>query len=131
MDEVAKKIASLGLPGVVLVVAMSSTGMGGAYAVIYAVAGLGGPFGLVGGLTVLGLMTAVGDILSGYGIEALLTTVYKERSKSESLTMLIKEIKDLPISDNLKLKLESLLEGEKITVGAANSGPRTVEIVEE
>jgi len=88
LDEIAKKIASLGLPGVILVIA--SGGMIGAYPLISALATLGGPFGLIGGLTALGLMTAVGDVLSGYGIESLLSTVYKERSKSESLDILLK-----------------------------------------
>ncbi len=132
MDEIAKKLASLGLPGVILVIGMSTSGgMGGAYALIYTIARLGGPFGLLGGLAVLGLMTAVGDVLSGYGIEALLSTVYKERSKSESLKMLLKEIKDLPISDNLKLKLQTVLNSELKGESQAYSEPRTVEIAQE
>ncbi len=132
MDELAKKIASLGLPGIVLVIAVASSGgmMGGSYALIAAIAGLGGPLGIVGGLGVLGLMTAVGDVLAGYGIEALLSTVYGERKKSESVRTLIKEVKDLPISDHLKLKLESLLEPDNQSKSSPDTEPRTVEIVE-
>ncbi len=131
MDEIAKKIASLGLPGIVLVIAVASSGgVGGTYAVIAAIAGLGGPFGIIGGLTVLGLMTAVGDVLAGYGIEALLSAVYGERKKSESVRTLIKEVKDLPISEHLKLKLESLLEPDNQSKSSPDTEPRTVEIVE-
>lgn len=111
MDEVAKKIASLGLPGIILLILMSkSGGMGTSYALLSSLARLGGPFGLMGGLAVLGLMTAVVDLLSGYGIEALLFAIYQERRNSESLNFLLKEINDLPISYNLKIKLKSMLE---------------------
>ena len=131
MDEIAKKIASLGLPGIVLVIAIASSGgIGGTYAVIAAIAGLGGPLGVVGGLGVLGLMTAVGDVLAGYGIEALLSKVYGERKKSESVRTLMKEVKDLPISEHLKLKLTSLLDPDEQSKSSPDTEPRTVEIVE-
>ena len=132
MDEVAKKLASLGLPGVLLVIMMATSGgMGGTYGLISSIVALGGPFGLMGGLAVLGLMTAVGDVLSGYGIESLLVTVYKERTKSESLTKLIKELKDLPLSDNLKLKLKTLIDPDNQANIKENQEPRQVEIVED
>ncbi|MDJ0598428.1 MAG: hypothetical protein QNJ37_06275 [Crocosphaera sp.] len=111
MDEIVKKISSLGLPGVILVVmTATSGGMGGSYALVGAIAALGGPFGIVGGLTVLGLMTIIGETLADYGIEAVLGNIYKERSKNESVQALLKEIRDLPLSDDLKLKLTHLLE---------------------
>ena len=131
MDEIAKKIASLGLPGIFLVMAAASSGgMGGTVGLVTAIAGLGGPFGIIGGLGVLGLMTAVGDVLAGYGIEALLLTVYGERKKSESVQILIKELKDIPISDHLKLKIKSLLEPDNHSKTSPDTEPRTVEIVE-
>lgn len=111
MDEVVKKLSSLGLPGIILVITMAASGgMGGSYALVAAIAALGGPFGIVGGLTVLGLMTIVGETLAEFGIEALLASVYTERNKTESLQALLKEIKDLPISDDLKLKLNHVLK---------------------
>lgn len=131
MDEIAKKIASLGLPGIFLVIAASSAGgMGGTAGIVTAIAGLGGPFGIIGGLGVLGLMTAIGDVLAGYGLEALLLTVYGERKKSESVHILLKELKDIPISDHLKLKVKSLLEPDGQSKSSADAEPRTVEIVE-
>ena len=132
MDEVAKKLASLGLPGVLLAIMMATSGgMGGTYGLIAAIAGLGGPFGLMGGLAILGLMTAVGDVLSGYGIESLLVTVYQERTKSESLGKLVKELKDLPISDNLKLKLKTLVDPDHRAEAQEKTEPRQVEIIED
>lgn len=55
MDEVVKKVAALGLPGVILVVTMAVTGLTGAAAITAALAALGGPFGMLGGITVLGM----------------------------------------------------------------------------
>ncbi len=42
MDEVVKKIAALGLPGVILVTIMATTGLTGAAAITAALAFLGG-----------------------------------------------------------------------------------------
>jgi hypothetical protein len=47
MDEVVRKIAALGLPGVVLLVTMASTGLAGAAAITAALAALG-PAGIMG-----------------------------------------------------------------------------------
>ena len=68
MDEIAKKIAGLGLPGIVLlIIAVSSAGSNTAIAA--ALTAMGGPFGIVGGIGILGLITVLGDTVSGYGIE--------------------------------------------------------------
>lgn len=132
MDEVVKKIASLGLPGVILVVTMAASGgVGGSFAVIGALAGLGGPFGILGGVGLLGIMTVLGDVIAGYGIEAVLKAVYAERSKTEPLRLLLKEIKDLPITEELKLKLRNELSPQGIPYSEPFEEPRTVEIMDE
>jgi hypothetical protein len=92
---------------------------------------MGGPFGILGGIGLLGLITVAGDAVSSYGIEAILKAVYTERSKKESIRLLLKEIKDLPISDELKLKLTNQLSPEVSTDSETAGQPRTVEIVEE
>jgi len=128
LDEVAKKIASLGLPGVILVVALAISG-GNSYAVMLAFATLGGPFGIVGGLGLLGLTTIVGEALTGYGIEAVLIAVYKERRQTQTQEILLKEVESLPITEALKLKLKHQLEVEIVSEDIGS--PRTIEIVEE
>ncbi|MFM6039787.1 MAG: hypothetical protein ACKPBB_18935 [Sphaerospermopsis kisseleviana] len=49
MDKIVDKIAALGVPGLVLVVAMAFTGWAGAAAITTGLAVLGGPFGMLGG----------------------------------------------------------------------------------
>ncbi|MDZ7967786.1 MAG: hypothetical protein RM368_23005 [Nostoc sp. DedSLP03] len=131
MDEVVKKIAALGLPGILLVIAISATGMAGGYGVVAALAGLGGPLGIIGGLGVLGLTTLVGEAIAGFGIEAVLKNIYVERRKTESVRYLLKEIKDLPITEDLKLKLKNELNPTITDNFEEVQPPKTIEIVEE
>jgi hypothetical protein len=128
MDELAKKLAGLGLPGVILVVLTVASG-GSSAAVAAALTAWGGPFGIVGGIALLGLVSVIGDTVAGFGLEALLKAIYSERSKTESVRVLLKEIKDLPISDELKLKLKEHLS--PAGTYEVPDAPRTVEIVDE
>ncbi len=133
MDEIVKKIAGLGLPGVILVITMAASGgVGSSYAIIAAIAGLGGPFGIVGGIGMLSLMTLVGEALAGYGIETILHSIYAERSQTESARFLLKEIKALPITEELKLKLKTQLGPEQISSDSKESqAPKTIEITDD
>ncbi|MBP5972476.1 hypothetical protein HW132_06950 [Brasilonema sp. CT11] len=130
MDEIVKKLAGLGLPGIILVI-LTATAGGSSAAVAAALTAAGGPFGIVGGIGLLGLTTVLGDTIAGYGIEAILKAVYAERSKTESVRFLLKEINDLPISDELKLKLKNQLTPDTNTYTVPSEEPRTVEIVDE
>ena len=109
MDEVIRNVAALGLPGVILVIAMAGTGFAGAAAITTALAVLGGPFGMLGGIGLLGLTALIANALSKFGIDALLEGIYSERSKTEPKEKLCKEISELAVSWELKLKLKALL----------------------
>ncbi|MBD2364816.1 hypothetical protein [Anabaena sp. UHCC 0399] len=124
MDEVVKKLASLGLPGAMLVIVIATTGLEGNVVVPMVLATLGGPFGMMGGLAVLGIVTLVTESLAGYGIEKVLSAVYTERSKNEALGGILREINSLPISDELKIKLKDNIsnppktEADLVVVGS-------------
>jgi hypothetical protein len=126
LDEIGKKLAGLGLPGVILII-MAASAAGSNAAVTAILTGLGGPFGILGGIGLLGLLGVLGDILGGYGIEAVLKIVYKERSKNESVISLLQEIKDLPIKDDLKATLKKHLSPD---LYRDPTEPRIVDIVE-
>lgn len=130
MDELVKKLAGLGLPGIIFVIATAASG-GSVAAVVTLLSSLGGPLGLLGGLGLLGLVGAVGEFIAGYGIEAVLKLIYTERSKTESLRFLLKEIKDLPITDELKVKLKNHLSPVVVTETTEAQAPKTIEIVDE
>ncbi len=128
MDEIVKKLAGLGLPGVMLVILTVTSG-GSSAAVAAAITALGGPFGIVGGIAVLGLLTVLGDTIAREGIDGIVKAIYAERSKTESVRYLLKEIQDLPITEELKLKLKNQLS--PVTTSTHTEVPRTVEIVDE
>ena len=50
LDTVAEKIAALGVPGLVLIITISSVGLAGGAAIVTALATLGGPLGMMGGI---------------------------------------------------------------------------------
>ncbi|MDB9508922.1 hypothetical protein PN502_18035 [Microcystis aeruginosa CS-338/01] len=128
LDEVLQKLASLGLPGIIFIIAVvASTST--TYPMIYALLGLGGPLGVIGGLGVLGISTIIGDMVTGYGIEAVLKAVYLKRRETETQEYLINEVKGLPISPVLKLNLKKAIEVEIVTQEPLFT--REVEIVEE
>lgn len=114
MDELTKKLAGLGLPGIILVILTVMLG-GSSAAVAIALTTVGGPFGIVGGVALLGLVGLVGEAIASHGIEAMLKTIYTERCKVESVSSLLREIADLPISADLKLKLKNHLDPEPRT----------------
>jgi hypothetical protein len=99
MDEVVKKVAALGLPGVILVITMAATGLTGAAAITAALAFLGGPAGMLGGIAVLGLTGLITDALTKVGLEDFLTAVYCERRQSEPHGKLLSEIDSLSLFD--------------------------------
>lgn len=106
MDEVVRKLAGIGLPAIILLITMASTGLAGAAAITAALAMLG-PGGMVGGIVLLGIVGLASDALSKYGLTALLKAIYSERrSRGESLQNLCREIDGLPISKELKLVLK-------------------------
>ncbi len=128
MDEIVKKLAGLGLLGVILVI-ITAASEGSSAAVAAILTTLGGSFGIVGAIALLGLVTVVGDIIAGYGIEAILKAIYEERSKTESVKYLIKEIKDLPITEDLKLKLKKQI-CQDLSIGLEEvQTPKTIEII--
>ncbi|WP_293017326.1 hypothetical protein [Moorena sp. SIO3I8] len=116
MDEVVRKVAALGLPGVILLIAMATTGFTGAAAITAALAMLG-PFGMIGGIAFLGVVGIAADGLSKFGLEALLVGIYKQRQQEgESKASLCKEIERLMVSRDLKRKLKEEVNNGKSSV---------------
>lgn len=109
MDKIVSKIAALGLPGVILLVTMATTGLSGAAAITASLALLG-PGGMLGGIAFLGVIGLISEGLTTYGLEALLINIYETRKlKGEDYFALCKEIDFLPISNELKLVVKEYI----------------------
>ena len=66
MDKIVSKIVALGVPGLVLFVALSATGYAGAAAITTALAAIG-PFGILGGIASLGILALFSQAITEYG----------------------------------------------------------------
>lgn len=110
MDEFVRKAAALGLPAIMLVIVMATTGLAGAAAITAALAALGGPAGMLGGIALLGIIGLATETLSKYGLEAVLIGIYRQRVQNgNSKSSLCGEIRNLPISTELKRTLKEEL----------------------
>jgi hypothetical protein len=110
MDQLVDKIAALGVPGLVLMVTMAVTGWAGAAALTTALAMLGGPFGMMGGIALLGILGLISKGLSDYGFEAIFkATVDELKRKGKSKVDIEREVESYPISRELKLKINDYL----------------------
>jgi hypothetical protein len=110
MDKIVDKIAALGVPGLVLLVAMGVSGWAGAAAITTALAMLGGPFGMLGGIAVLGILTLISQAIAEYGFEKLFQAVIDELlKKGKSKIEIGREVMSYPISKQLKIKIVDYL----------------------
>ena len=105
MDELIKKVSALGIPGLIFVMVVAFSGLKGAAAITFALAALGGPFGMVGGIAVLGIAGLVTHTIAEKGTEAVLTSVVKEQFKTKSEDEIIDQVNKYWITKGLKLKI--------------------------
>jgi hypothetical protein len=105
-DKVINTIAGLGVPGLVLLVAMAVSGWAGAAAMTTALAALGGPLGMLGGIALLGVLALISWAIAEYGFEKIAVAVIKElKRKGKKREGVLKEIESYPISRGMKLKI--------------------------
>ena len=110
MDKIVSSITALGIPGIVLMVAINATGYAGAAGITAALAALG-PGGMVGGIATLGAVGLISKALSEFGFDAIFSAVIKELVKrGETVESLKEKIDSYPISKPLKRKLREELD---------------------
>ena len=110
MEKLVSKIAALGVPGLVLVMAIHATGLAGGAAIVAALAALG-PGGMIGGLVTLGMIGLISQGLSEFGMEAIFSAVVKELvHRGETKEGIFEKIDGYPVSKSLKRKLKEELE---------------------
>lgn len=106
MDKVVQKLVALGVPGLVLLVAIAVSGLAGGAAIVAALAALGGPFGMLGGIALLGTCALVADGLAEYGLEAVFEAVVAGLERDGVSKREIRErVSSYPISKSLKRKI--------------------------
>ena len=119
-NELIASIAALGVPGLVLLATMSFTGFAGAAAITTALASLGGPFGMLGGIALLGTMALISRGLASYGFDRIFDAVLDELNKTgKSLEDVRREISGYPLPRWLvDMLMEKLDKGTVDSIGA-------------
>lgn len=113
MNKIVKNIAAQGVPGLMLLVAMSATGLSGAAAVTAALSSLG-PGGMIGGIVFLGAVGLISQGLTEYGFDQIFVNVIKELyKKGETKESILQKIEKYPVSKSLKRKLKEELDALK------------------
>lgn len=109
MDKIVSKIAALGVPGLIFMVALSATGLAGGAAITAALAALG-PGGMIGGIAILGIIGLISEAITEYGFDTIFSAVVNELYKrGETIESLLKKIDKYPVSKSLKSKLKEKL----------------------
>ena len=110
LGEIVGLIAGFGVPGLVLVMLITSLPLSGAAAITSSLAVLG-PFGMLGGIAVVGVLAFISRALAKFSFEevfsALLIKLREDGRTSEDIR---EEINAYPISDELKQKIEEFIE---------------------
>lgn len=110
MDKIVAKIAALGVPGLVLVIAIGATGLAGGAAITAALAALG-PGGMIGGIATLGVLGLISEGIAKYGMDAIFSAVVIELYKrGETKESILRKIQKYPVSKDLKRRLRESLE---------------------
>lgn len=110
MDKLIAKIAALGVPGLVLLIAINAAGWAGGAAITTALAALG-PGGMIGGIALLGVIGLISHGLSEFGFDAIYSGVVKELyKKGETKQTILEKIEKYPVSKSLKLKLKDQVQ---------------------
>ena len=111
IDKVAERIAGFGIPGLVLLVAMSVSGWAGGAAIVTALATLGGPFGMLGGIALLGVLVFIASAIPKYGFWEIFKRVLNNlKEQGKTTEEILQEIDRYPIAGELKLKLRDYIE---------------------
>ncbi|MCI6591517.1 MAG: hypothetical protein MSH65_02430 [Spirochaetia bacterium] len=111
MDELCEKLASLGIPALVFLGAMSATGLSGAAAVTAALAALG-PGGMIGGIITLLMLGGVLSVISKYGYSSVMISVSKKIMSKENLTKseMYEKIDSMWLTKSLKARIKAEID---------------------
>ncbi|MEG4849874.1 endonuclease/exonuclease/phosphatase family protein [Microcoleus sp. B5-D4] len=106
MDSIIRNTITLGLPALMLFIAIAATGKTGDAAVWSGLVKVGGSFGMLIGLGVLVFVGFIANYFSYFVVDSLLVRFYQKRRVLEQPEQLVTEIDKLPITNDLKIKLK-------------------------
>ena len=113
-QKAVQTVVGLGVPGLVLLVAVSTSGYAGAAALTAALATLGGPFGMLAGIGTLLVLFPLSKALQKFGLsrisQAVVRRLVSQGDSPENIRSKIQAIPRWAITTELRSKLENVLE---------------------
>lgn len=108
MDEFVERLAGIGIPALIFIIVMSTTGLAGAAAVTAALALLG-PGGMIGGVVLLIAIGAGSSVIAKYGYSAIISATCKKIMEKERLSKdeMCAKIDTYHITKGLKEKVKA------------------------
>jgi len=104
-------IIALGVPAIILVVVVETSGVAGAVALLAALGVVGGPLGLFGGVVAIGGLFLISKKIGEVGFDAVLRMVLKGIKESgKTKAQVIAEVESYPIPDHLKWTVRGWVE---------------------
>ena len=111
MDALVENLVALGVPGLVLLIAIGLSGLSGGAAIVAALAFLGGPFGMLGGIAMLGLMGLISRSVASYGLEAIAVRVVQGLyERGESRESILETIEGYPLTRAMNRNIVDYLD---------------------
>lgn len=111
LDKIVSRIVALGIPGLVLLAAVASSGFAGGAAIVAALAFLGGPLGMMGGMLALGVLLLISHALAEYGFQTIFSRVLRGlQNQGQTKVQILNTVESYPISNDLKRKLRDYIE---------------------
>lgn len=113
IDDIVPRIAALGVPGLILMISIKATGLTGAAALTTTLKTLG-PFGMIGGIAILGLAELSSEAITKLGFDTIFESVVNELyKKGESKKSIIEKIDKYPMSNEMKNRLKEKIDNIK------------------
>jgi hypothetical protein len=114
LNVIGAAAAGLGVPGLILTVAISvavAGGLSGAAAITAALAAIGLGGGMIGGVAVLVVAGLLATGITIYGSEAVIKAVIKElKKRGRKKDELLRQVESYWVSRGLKLKVKEYVE---------------------
>lgn len=107
LETVVKKLVGYGVPAIVMIYLVATSGLYGAAAIIAALSTLGGPWGMIGGIVTIVVLKDISEWIAEFGMRTLMRSVVKDLKKEgKSKREIKKEIESYSLlSASMKLQI--------------------------
>ena len=128
LDRLVSMLVGLGVPGLILLVAMGATGSAGAPALTTALIALGGPGGAIAGISVLVLCSLISAGLANFGFRKVFEAMVLDLlEKGISKQNILERVACYSLTRRLTIRLIKLLETSEVRESPAGAAPAVEE----